>query len=126
MIEVVGKQGLLSAAQWNVVEFHTMNAGTVSFEHPDRMVFDLDPGEGVAWAQAQEAAQPVHSFLAQLGLPSYLKTSGGKGLHVVVPVRRLHDRSGSEAGRTEDAQRRNVLSGFCNGNIRSIYKPYIG
>ena len=91
MIEVAGKQGLLSAAQWNVVEFHTLNAGTVSFEHPDRMVFDLDPGEGLAWAQVQEAAQLVHSFLAQLGLSSYLKTSGGKGLHVVVPVRRLHD-----------------------------------
>jgi bifunctional non-homologous end joining protein LigD len=91
MIEVATKQGLLSAAQWNVVEFHTMNAGTVSFAYPDRMVFDLDPGEGVAWSQVQEAAELMHSFLAQLGLPSFLKTSGGKGLHVVVPVKRLHD-----------------------------------
>ena len=91
LIEVAGKQGLLSAAQWNVVEFHTMNAGALSFDHPDRMVFDLDPGEGVAWSQVQEAAQLMHSFLTQLGLPSYLKTSGGKGLHVVVPLRRVHD-----------------------------------
>lgn len=91
MIEVAGKQGLLSAAQWNVVEFHTLNAGTVTFEHPDRMVFDLDPGEGLAWSQVQEAAELMHAFLAQLGLPSFLKTSGGKGLHVVVPVKRLHD-----------------------------------
>jgi bifunctional non-homologous end joining protein LigD len=91
MIEVTSKRGLLSAAQWNVVEFHTMNASTVAFAHPDRMVFDLDPGEGVAWSQVQEAAQLVQSFLAQLGLPSFLKTSGGKGLHVVVPVKRLHD-----------------------------------
>ena len=91
MIEVTGRQGLLSAAQWNVIEFHTLNTGKVSFEHPDRMVFDLDPGEGVHWAQVQEAAQLMHSFLAELGLPSLLKTSGGKGLHVVVPVRRLHD-----------------------------------
>jgi len=91
MIEVASKQGLLSAAQWNVVEFHTLNTGTVTFEHPDRMVFDLDPGEGVPWSQVQEAAQLMHSFLAQLGLPSFLKTSGGKGLHVVVPVKRLHD-----------------------------------
>ena len=88
---MAGKQGLLSAAQWNVVEFHTMNAGALSFDHPDRMVFDLDPGEGVAWSQVQEAAQLMHSFLTQLGLPSYLKTSGGKGLHVVVPLRRVHD-----------------------------------
>jgi bifunctional non-homologous end joining protein LigD len=91
LIEVTSKQGLLSAAQWNVVEFHTQNIGSVSFEHPDRIVFDLDPGEGVAWPQVQEAAQIMHAFLAELGLPSFLKTSGGKGLHVVVPVRRLHD-----------------------------------
>ena len=91
LIEVASKQGLLSAAQWNVIEFHTMNTGTLSFDHPDRMVFDLDPGEGVAWAHVQEAAQLMHAFLMQLGLPAFLKTSGGKGLHVVVPLRRLHD-----------------------------------
>ena len=91
MLEVVGKQGVLSAAQWNVVEFHTLNTGAKSFEHPDRMVFDLDPGQGVAWQQVQEAAELVHAFLNQLGLVSYLKTSGGKGLHVVVPLRKVHD-----------------------------------
>ena len=91
MLEVVSIQGLLSAAQWNAVEFHTQNTSTTSFEHPDRMVFDLDPGEAVPWAHVQEAAQLTHAFLAQLGLPSFLKTSGGKGLHVVVPVRRVHD-----------------------------------
>jgi bifunctional non-homologous end joining protein LigD len=91
MLEVASEQGLLSAAQWNVVEFHTLNTGTASFEHPDRMVFDLDPGDGVPWAQVQEAAQLVHAFLGQLGLPCFLKTSGGKGLHVVVPIKRLHD-----------------------------------
>ncbi|MGK2897804.1 MAG: DNA ligase D [Burkholderiaceae bacterium] len=91
MMEVAGKAGLRSAAQWNAVEFHTLNTGTASFEHPDRMVFDLDPGAGVPWGQVQEAAQLAHAFLAQLGLASFLKTSGGKGLHVVVPVRRLHD-----------------------------------
>lgn len=91
MLEIASAEGLLSAAQWNVVEFHTLNTGTASFEHPDRMIFDLDPGEGVAWPQVQEAAEVVHLFLAQLELPSFLKTSGGKGLHVVVPVRKVHD-----------------------------------
>ena len=91
LIEVASRQGLLSAAQWNVVEFHTMNTGTKSLEHPDRMVFDLDPGEGVAWPQVQEAAQLVQAFLNQLGLPAFLKTSGGKGLHVVVALRKAHD-----------------------------------
>ena len=91
MLEVISTQGLLSAAQWNVVEFHTHNANAASYEHPDRMVFDLDPGVGVPWTQVQEAAELTHVFLAQLGLRSFLKTSGGKGLHVVVPLRRVHD-----------------------------------
>ena len=91
LLEVVRPQGLLSAAQWNAIEFHTLNTGAASFEHPDRMVFDLDPGADVPWAYVQEAAQLMHVFLSQLGLPSFLKTSGGKGLHVVVPVRRVHD-----------------------------------
>ncbi len=91
MLEVVTKQGLLSAAQWNVVEFHTLNTTAKSFQHPDRMVFDLDPGEGVPWGQVREAAILVHAFLEQLGLTAFLKTSGGKGLHIVVPVRKLYD-----------------------------------
>ena len=91
MLELTRVQGLQSAAQWNVIEFHTVNTGTKSFEHPDRIVFDLDPGEGVAWKQVQEAAELVHAFLTQLGLTPFLKTSGGKGLHVVVPVRKVHD-----------------------------------
>jgi bifunctional non-homologous end joining protein LigD len=51
------------------------------------MVFDLDPGEGVDWNMIQEAAQLMHAFLGDLGLNAFLKTSGGKGLHVVVPVK---------------------------------------
>jgi bifunctional non-homologous end joining protein LigD len=88
MIAVASKRGLLSAAQWNVIELHTGNAVISSPDLPDRMVFDLDPGEGVPWVQVQEAAQLVHSFLGELGLSAFLKTSGGKGLHVVIPLRR--------------------------------------
>ena len=91
MIAVANEQGLLSAAQWNVVEFHTQNAGAATYERPNRIVFDLDPGEGVPWPQVQDAAQLMHAFLSQLGLRAFLKTSGGKGLHVVVPIKRLHD-----------------------------------
>ena len=87
MLEVGSAQGLLSAAQWNVVEFHTQNAVGKAYETPDRMVFDLDPGEGVEFATMREAAQLMHAFLDELGLPSFLKTSGGKGLHVVVPIK---------------------------------------
>lgn len=86
-IAVVNRQGLLAAAQWNVVEFHTQNAAARSFDRPNRLVFDLDPGEGVAWAQVQEAAQLTRGLLDALGLKCFLKTSGGKGLHVIVPLR---------------------------------------
>jgi bifunctional non-homologous end joining protein LigD len=61
-----------------------------SYETPNRIVFDLDPGEGVKWQAMQEAAQLLHGFLDELGLPAFLKTSGGKGLHVVVPIRGGH------------------------------------
>jgi bifunctional non-homologous end joining protein LigD len=91
MLEIVSVEGILSAAQWNVIEFHTQNAVRKSYGTPDRMIFDLDPGEGVEWHTIQEAAQLMHAFLDQLGLPSFLKTSGGKGLHVVVPVKGGND-----------------------------------
>jgi bifunctional non-homologous end joining protein LigD len=87
MLEVATQQGLLSAAQWNVVELHTQNANASSYEKPNRMVFDLDPGKGVTWKDVQEAAVLMKAFLDHLGLPPFLKTSGGKGLHVVVPIR---------------------------------------
>ncbi|MFM2085583.1 MAG: ligase [Pseudomonadota bacterium] len=91
MLEVATAQGLLSAAQWNVVEFHTQNALASAYDTPNRLVFDLDPGKGVAWPAIQEAAVLLRAFLAELGLPAWLKTSGGKGLHVVVPIRPHHD-----------------------------------
>jgi bifunctional non-homologous end joining protein LigD len=91
MLEVATAEGLLSAAQMNVIEFHTWNGVKTAISKPDRMTFDLDPGEGVKWRQMQEAAQLVHGFLTELGLAGFLKTSGGKGLHVVVPIRRQFD-----------------------------------
>lgn len=90
LLEVATAQGLLSAAQMNTVEFHTWNARKDRIERPNRITFDLDPGEGVPWAHVQEGAALVRLMLTELGLPSFLKTSGGKGLHVVVPIKRLH------------------------------------
>ncbi|XYJ08900.1 DNA ligase D [Telluria sp. B2] len=87
MLTIASVEGILSAAQWNVVEIHTQNATGKAYDKPDRMVFDLDPGEGVEWHTVQEAAQLMHAFLDELGLPNFLKTSGGKGLHVVVPIK---------------------------------------
>ncbi len=90
MIEIDSLLGIASAAQWNVVEFHTQNATAADYEHPDRIVFDLDPGERVSWGSMREAAQLLNSLLGELGLTGFLKTSGGKGLHVVVPLRPGH------------------------------------
>jgi len=85
-LEVPTARAVLSAAQMNVVEFHTWNAVKSSIDKPDRMTFDLDPGEGVQWPAMQEAAALTRALLDELGLRSFLKTSGGKGLHVVVPL----------------------------------------
>ena len=86
MLEIATAQALVQAAQLNVIEFHTWNATVKSIENPDRMLFDLDPGEGVSWQQVVEATMLTKAFLDELKLKSFLKTSGGKGLHVVVPL----------------------------------------
>lgn len=91
LMEIVSAQGLLNAAQMNVIEFHTWNAVKTAIGKPDRMTFDLDPGTGVEWPAIQEAALVVRAFLNELELDAFVKTSGGKGLHVVVPLQRRHD-----------------------------------
>ena len=69
-----------------MIELHTWNATTRDTTRPDRIVFDLDPGEGVTWKQIQEGTELTRALLEELGLASFLKTSGGKGLHVIVPI----------------------------------------
>ncbi len=91
LLEVPTAKAIAGAAQMNVIEFHTWNAMVRNIDKPDRMVFDLDPGEGVSWKQVQEAATLTRSLLKDLHLESWLKTSGGKGLHVVVPLTPRHD-----------------------------------
>jgi bifunctional non-homologous end joining protein LigD len=86
LLEVASAEALSGAAQMNVIEFHTWNSTAKKIDRPDRMIFDLDPGEGTAWPQVQEAALLTQALLGQLGLDCWLKTSGGKGLHVVVPL----------------------------------------
>ncbi len=90
LLAIPSKAALMSAVQMNVIEFHTWNSTTRSIDRPDRMLFDLDPGEGVAWGEVLDGAARLHAFLQELGLASFLKTSGGAGLHVVVPLRPAH------------------------------------
>jgi bifunctional non-homologous end joining protein LigD len=86
LLEIGSARALASAAQMNVIEFHTWNSTAKSIGKPDRVIFDLDPGEGTSWEHVEEAAVLVRALLTELGLEAWLKTSGGKGLHVVVPI----------------------------------------
>lgn len=80
--------GLVSLVQMGVLEIHPWPARADNVEAPDRLVFDLDPGEGVPWKNVVVAARDVRDRLGELGLESFLRTSGGKGLHVVAPLAR--------------------------------------
>lgn len=90
-MEILSPLGLLSAAQMNVIEIHSWNATKPMFRKPDQMVFDLDPGQGVDWKSVQQGAELMHHFLQELRLPAFLKASGGKGLHVVTPLKHEFD-----------------------------------
>ncbi len=86
LLEVPDVRGLAGAAQMNTIEFHTWNSRVRTIGKPDRFVFDLDPGKGVKFEAVREGAQLVRALLEELGLRCWLKTSGGAGLHVVVPI----------------------------------------
>ena len=79
--------GVIDLVQMNVLEFHPWGARIDDVEHPDRLIFDLDPGEGVDWKAITTAARDVRARLSAMGLQSFLRLSGGKGLHVVLPIR---------------------------------------
>jgi bifunctional non-homologous end joining protein LigD len=78
--------GLIGLVQIGVLEIHPWGSTVKRVEQPDRLTFDLDPDVGLAWKHIVEAALAVKALLAELGLRSFLKTTGGKGMHVVVPV----------------------------------------
>ncbi len=79
-------RGLVALAQMNVVEVHPWSSRTSTLEKPDRIIFDLDPGPEVPWSDVVGAAKCVRDVLETLDLGSFVKTTGGKGLHVVVPL----------------------------------------
>lgn len=81
-------QGLLALVQHGALEIHPWNTKIDKIEKPDLIIFDLDPGPGVPWKKVIEAAQILRKQLKALKLESFVKTTGGKGLHVVLPIHR--------------------------------------
>ena len=90
-ITLDSREALAGLAQMGVLEVHPWGSRNDDLEHPDRIVIDLDPDESLAWPTVTEAAADVRARLKELGLESFLKTTGGKGLHVVVPITPEHD-----------------------------------
>jgi bifunctional non-homologous end joining protein LigD len=86
LVSVSNLAGLLALVQASALEIHPWGSTGDDLEHPDRLIFDLDPGDGVAFADMIGGANEIRERLAGMKLESFVKTSGGKGLHVVVPL----------------------------------------
>ena len=84
-------KGLIAMVQMGVLEMHPWGARIDQPERAERMIFDLDPGEGLGFADVVPAAREMRAALTGLGLVSFVKTTGGKGLHVVAPIERRHE-----------------------------------
>jgi bifunctional non-homologous end joining protein LigD len=85
-VAVDNLQGLISLVQMGVLELHTWGSTTDHVDRPDRLIFDLDPDPEISWEPLKQAAESLRAYLSDLGLSSFVKTTGGKGLHVVVPL----------------------------------------
>jgi bifunctional non-homologous end joining protein LigD len=83
-------EALIGAVQMSTVELHTWNATSVDLDKPDRFILDLDPDPALPWKSMVEATALTLTVLEELGLKAFLKTSGGKGIHLVVPLTRKH------------------------------------
>jgi len=90
-LTVDSREGLLGLAQMGVLEIHPWGSRNESLETPDRIVFDLDPDAAIGWKTLAKTALDVKARLKKVGLESFVKSTGGKGLHVVAPIRPDHE-----------------------------------
>ncbi|OQR29655.1 DNA ligase D [Pseudomonas sp. Bc-h] len=91
LMEIDSVQALVGAAQMGTIELHTWGSTYDKIELPDHFVLDLDPDPALPWRSMIEATQITLSVLDELGLDAYIKTSGGKGMHIIVPLARKAD-----------------------------------
>ncbi len=87
-IALAGEAGLHAAAQFGAIELHGWMARRDDLDHPDRLIFDLDPGEDVSFAEVTQAAADLQEYLGALGLKTWPMVTGGKGVHLVAPLDR--------------------------------------
>lgn len=90
-IYIKNVKGLLSLVQMGTLEIHPWGSQIKRVEHPDIIIFDLDPAEDVPWKKIVSAAFEIKKHLAEFKLRSFIKTTGGKGLHVVIPIKPKYD-----------------------------------
>jgi bifunctional non-homologous end joining protein LigD len=83
-------EALIGLAQWNALELHAWGSTAPEIDKPDTLVLDLDPDSSLAWSAVVAAARETRALLETAGVDSFVKTTGGKGLHVVVPLQRRH------------------------------------
>src|SRR5690606_31959331 len=89
-VVIENARGLLELAQFGVIEFHTWGSSLPRADRPDRITLDLDPDPDIPWADIVIAARLVQRLMQEAGLVPYLKTTGGKGLHLVAPIKASH------------------------------------
>lgn len=85
-LTIAKREDLLNLAQFGAIEFHAWASTFKNLEKPDMMVLDLDPGPGVSWKTVVQAAEVTAAYIRSLGLTPFVKLSGGKGIHVVIPI----------------------------------------
>jgi bifunctional non-homologous end joining protein LigD len=90
-VSIDSLSGLIALTQMGALELHTWGARKERIEYPDQLIFDLDPDPSVSWEALKAAALKLRGRISDLGLGAFLKTTGGKGLHIVVPITPKHD-----------------------------------
>ena len=118
---------LVSLVQMGTIELHAWNSRVDAVKLPDRIVFDLDPAPDVSWDEVKKAARDLRKLLKKLKLISFLKTTGGKGLHVVVPFAQGPDWSEAKqfARAISDEMAKNEPDRFTINNRKDVRKGQI-
>lgn len=91
LMEIDSPEALIGAVQMGTIEFHTWGATSDRIEKPDRIILDLDPDPALPWKSMLDATRLTLAVLDELGLDTFLKTSGGKGIHLIIPLARRDD-----------------------------------